>query len=163
MKKIIIFTLKTIALMLFHSHWFVFADMKPLLFFTGSMYQLATDVPTVFRNSKYLANDNGNPGGWGLFRILCWRLGDHQKVRCVVCVRFLLVQLGRLLADTLIIGLLYVLHNPSFCFVRLFVCFCVLCVFFCCFFVFFFYCVTVNCTFVPCPMSHCPTTFIIYV
>ena len=48
MKKIIIFTLKTSSLAVFNSHCFVFVDMKPLLFFTGSMDQSATDVPTIF-------------------------------------------------------------------------------------------------------------------
>ena len=49
MKTVIIFTLKMISLFLFHSHSFVFTDMKPQFVFTGSRDQSATDVPTVFR------------------------------------------------------------------------------------------------------------------
>ena len=63
MKKIIIFTLKMISPAVFNSHWFVFADMKPLIGGGSSTDQLDTFVPTVFVISIFdqTPTDNGNP------------------------------------------------------------------------------------------------------
>ena len=53
MKTIIIFTLKMSSPAVFNSHWFVFADMKPLIGGGSSTDQLDTFVPTVFRNPNF--------------------------------------------------------------------------------------------------------------
>ena len=60
MKKIIIFTLKMSSPVVFNSHWFVFADMKPLIGGDSSTDQLDT---------VYVC-PNGNPLGVSVWEFL---------------------------------------------------------------------------------------------
>lgn len=66
MKNKNIFTLKMNSPDVFNSHWFIFTDMKPLLFLTGSMDQSDMNDPTVFWNDQFWLDDSFRPRGKGI-------------------------------------------------------------------------------------------------